>query len=100
MPRLHIALEEGFVGDAVLLRIDGRKIFEQPAAKTRTQIGLAATHEEQLPSGAHTIEVVLPQRHLSRSIPVSLDSDMYVGISVGSDGFQEPRIANKPFGYA
>ena len=50
MPRLHIALQEGFAGDPVSISVDGREIYRKDGVRTRTQIGLAdsieTTHDQ------------------------------------------------------
>lgn len=43
MPRLEIALEEGFDGEPVVVAIDGEVVLDEPAVRTRQQIGLAAS---------------------------------------------------------
>lgn len=100
MPLLHIALEEGFSGDAVLLRVDGRTVFDRQDVRTRTQIGLAAKCEVPLAVGEHTVEILLPQRQLSRAIPVSLDRDTFLALSVNDQSVEAPRISTEPFFYA
>ncbi len=99
MPLLHTALQEGFAGDAVVLRVNGREVFHREGVQTRRQIGLAATHEEQLPAGPITIEVSLPERQLTEILPLSLSHDTYLGVSVNPQGKLTHVISREPFGY-
>ena len=99
MPLLHIALQEGFAGDAVVLRINGREVFNQPAVKTRTQTGFAAACEENVPAGACRAEVFLPGRQLIESIGLSLAHDTWLGVSLTLEGRLSQKISTEPFGY-
>ena len=57
MPRLHIALQEGFAGDPVSINVDGREIYRKASVRTRTQIGLADSVETTHDKGSATIEI-------------------------------------------
>ncbi|MBI3880631.1 MAG: hypothetical protein HY301_11295 [Verrucomicrobia bacterium] len=99
MPLLHIALQEGFAGDAVVLRINGREVFNQPAVKTRMQTGFAAACEENVPAGACRAEICLPGRPLTESIDLSVACDTWLGVSLMPEGRLSRRISTEPFGY-
>lgn len=99
MPLLHTALQEGFSGDEVTLRLDGREIFHQAGVKTRTQIGLAATHELQVSPGDIVLEVSLPHRNLDTRIPLHVTHDTYVGVSITPDRSIRHVVRQEPFGY-
>ena len=59
---LSVALEEGFEDDAVVVEVNGRKVFEQDGVSTRTQIGLAVSFEVPIDQPDAVIEVRLPAR--------------------------------------
>lgn len=99
MPLLHIALQEGFTGDEVVLRIDGREVFRKPDVKTRTQIGRAATHEEQVSNGPLSVDVSLPRRKLQLAISLQIARDTYLGVSISPEGKLQHVVAHEPFGY-
>lgn len=99
MPLLHTALQEGFAGDEVVLRIGGREVFHEPRVTTRTQIGLAATNEAQVPAGPVTVEVSLPGRKLNFTVPLQVTQDIYLGVSVTPEGKIRHVVAHEPFGY-
>lgn len=99
MPLFHTALQEGFAGDEVVLRIGGREVFHQPNVKTRTQIGLAASHESQVPAGPLSVEVSLPRRNLQLTLPLQIAKDTFLGVSVSPDGKLQHVVAHEPFGY-
>lgn len=99
MPRLHTAFQDGFDDDRVILSVGGRPVFEQPHLKTRTQIGLAATHETEIPLGPVVVDLSLPERHLSTTVPLDVTHDTYLGFSVTPSGQIEHIVAHEPFGY-
>ena len=82
-----------------MLRINGREVFQRDAVKTRAQIGLAITHEEELPAGPVTVEVSLPARKLVEIFPLMLSHDTYIGVSVSPQGQLTHVISAEPFGY-
>ena len=99
MPLLHIALQEGFAGEPVVLRCQQREVFNQPDVKTRTQIGLATTFEEELPTGPVSLEVNLPKRNLTKTVSLTLSQATYVGVSVSEEGRIVHTVSSEPFGY-
>lgn len=96
---LHTALQEGFSGDEVVVRIDGREVFHRSGVKTRTQIGRAATHEENVPAGAVAVEISLPARKLGLRLPLQLTQDTYLGVSLTPEGQIAHVLSHEPFGY-
>ena len=99
MPLLHIALQEGFNGDDVVLEVGGREVFRQSGVKTRTQIGLAASHELQVPNGATEVRISLPKRSLNATVSVDVTEDIYLGFSVSPEGKLQHVVSKEPFGY-
>jgi len=99
MPTLHTALQEGFTGDEVILRIDGREVFHKSGVKTRLQIGLAATHEALVTPGAVTVELEFPARRLAQSVPLQVAEDTYLALSVEPNGTLRHKVSREPFGY-
>jgi len=99
MPTLHTALQEGFADDEVILRIDGREVFHKTGVKTRLQIGLAATHEEPVNSGPVSVEVELPARKLTRTLPMVVTEDLFLGVSLEPVGTLRHVVSREPFGY-
>ncbi len=45
MVLLHIAFQEGFTDDTVVVRVNGREVFRKGSVKTRLQIGYADSFE-------------------------------------------------------
>jgi hypothetical protein len=97
MPRLHIALQEGFAGDRVSISVDGRQIYSKDAVRTRTQIGLADSVETTHDPGPTTIEVHARDR--VSTITETLAGDLFVALSLSPDGQIVHRSAAQPFRY-
>jgi len=98
MALLHIALQEGFSGDTVVVRVNGEEVFRKKDVKTRLQIGLADSVELNIAEGPTQVEVLLPAKKLSESVELDVSTPTYVGVSI-VDGKITVRISDVPFGY-
>jgi len=79
---LHIALQEGFLSDRVVVRVNGAEIANRPEVSTRNQIGLAEAVEVEVPDGELQLEVEVPSRGLREATHVAVEGKTYVGASV------------------
>jgi hypothetical protein len=98
MPLLHIALQEGFSDDTVVVRVNGNEVLRQAGISTRLQIGFAASVEKEVAGSTADLTVDLPQRSLSKSMAIPLAGSTYVGVSVEPQGIVF-KISIEPFGY-
>jgi hypothetical protein len=100
MPSLCIDLREGFLDDIVVVRINNEE-YHKPQVSTRLQLGYADSLEIDVRESTVDVEIVLPSRGLSKSIPIVFDrSDtVYLGLSVTAEGEISERISHEPFGY-
>jgi len=100
MHALHIALQEGFVHDEIVVSLDGAQVCHHRDLSTRPQIGLAASCDADVGVGAHAMEVSMPARGALRRIqPLDIAGDTWVGVSVRPDGQFDIRVSATPFGY-
>ncbi len=101
MPLLHVAFQEGFMDDIVVVRVNGKEVCRKPNVKTRLQIGYADSCEVDVRENMVNLEVVLPLRSLTKSIPVVFDrsAPVYLGLSITPEGRISERISREPFGY-
>lgn len=97
MPRLHIALQEGFAGDPVSISVDGRDIYRKEGVRTRTQIGLADSIETTHDPGSATIEI--RARDSAATITPTLTGDLFLAVSLSPDGRIVHRSSAQPFRY-
>jgi hypothetical protein len=98
-PQLHIALEEGFFDEEVVVRVGGREAFRSEAVRTRLQIGLAASFSVDVEVSSVSVEIELPKRGVHHSETVAVDGPTWLGISL-DDGDVVVRRSREPFGYA
>ncbi|HXH04793.1 MAG TPA: hypothetical protein VNN09_15945 [Candidatus Competibacteraceae bacterium] len=96
---LHIALQEGFDDDEVIVTLNGASVFHKRGVSTRLQTGYADACEVESAEGDIEISVSLPSRKLSKSIRLPASKRFYIGVSVTPDGQLIHRIASQPFGY-
>jgi len=99
MTAIRIALQDGFEGDTVVVKVNGKEVFKQENIKTKRQIGKAASFEVQIEGGSANVEVSLPLKNLSETIAVKISGEAYLGVSVVEDKIQH-RVSSEPFRYA
>jgi hypothetical protein len=79
---LHIALQEGFLRDRVVVTVNGAEVADRPDVSTRNQIGLAEAIEVEVLTGELQLEVEVPSRGLRGATRVAVEGTTYVGASV------------------
>jgi hypothetical protein len=100
MHALHVALQEGFAHEEIIVSLDGAPVYHERDVSTRQQIGFAASFDAQIKSGPHEIEVMLPRRGVvRREQHIDVTADTWLGISLLPDGNFDVRVADTPFGY-
>jgi hypothetical protein len=99
MAVLHVHLQDGFSGEPVTIRLDGRTVVEKSSVKTRPQLGLAEIIELSPPHGRLTLEVQVPAQVLRETITLDPDRDLYLGLSLRADGTLSHQVSESPFGY-
>jgi uncharacterized protein YdeI (BOF family) len=100
MPTLHIDFQEGFLDDTVVVRVNGEQYFKQNI-RTRLQTGYAGSLDIDVQERRVDVEVNLPTKEMSKSIPVVFDESdtVYMGLSVTAQGEISERVSHEPFGY-
>lgn len=98
MPLLHIAFQEGFDGDTIIVRIDGKEMFRNDNVTTRRQIGYASSFETNSHTGPVTIDILLPNKSLWETVQFQVTAATFVGISI-DQGKITYRLSDQPFGY-
>ena len=98
MPLLHVALQDGFEGDRVIVRVNGREVFNKSNVRTRYQISFADSCELDVDEGSVNVEILLPVKNLQQTVALPVAGPTYVGISRREDRI-ESRVSQEPFGY-
>ena len=97
MPRLHIALQNGFTGVPVTIVVDGGEVYRKDNVRTRTQIGLADSVELEHASGPAAIDVTAGEA--SGLVRVTVSGDLHVSISVTPENTIVHKSSPTPFRY-
>lgn len=98
MPLLHIAFQEGFTGEAVTVRINGKEAYRKEQMKTKFQLGYADAFEVNIDEGSVRVEVFLPAQRLSETFDVQVSNPTYVAVSLDQDRIVH-HVSAQPFGY-
>ena len=98
MAQLQVALQEGFEGETVVIRVAGREVFRKDNVTTKLQIGFAESFEMNVEEGSVNLEIALPAKALSKAIDLQAKNTIYVGVSIIA-GQVAYRISQDPFGY-
>lgn len=99
MHAIHVDLQEGFEGDLVIVRADGREVFRREGVRTRTQIGRAASFDFEAGEQPVTLEVEFPARDLRRSLSFDPSREAYIGVSLEEGGALVIEARSEPYGY-
>jgi len=65
---IHVALQDGFDGDTVVLRVDGAEAYRGEGVTTRTQISHAMDTRVDVPDGPFALEVEVPTRGVRETL--------------------------------
>ena len=95
---LHVALQEGFDNDNVLMRLNDEPIYESAGVTTDLRVGRADALEVPLKEGRLRLSVSLPDRDLTGSVVIRSTNTVHVGVSVEGDAV-EFTVSDQPFGY-
>jgi hypothetical protein len=96
---LHIALQEGFTGEAVSIIVNGQEVFRKSGVKTRLQSGYADAVEVPVPAGAVEVRIAVEARQPPMTLSLEVRQPLYVGVSLSAEGELTSRTAVEPFGY-
>src|SRR3954452_23256282 len=95
---LQVDLQDGFDGDEVVVKVDGKVGFHEQEVSTLTVIGRAATFTVDTAASSVDVEIDLPGRQLGDRFRVDVTSTPHLGISV-IGGQLTYRVSSEAFGY-
>jgi hypothetical protein len=99
MVTLAIDLQDGFVDDTVVLRVNGEEVFRKEHVSTKLLLGLADSCNKEVEKGSVSVEISVETRDIVKTIPLDVSADTYLGVSV-VNGMIEYIISDEPFVYA
>lgn len=95
---LSIALQEGFDGDHVVVRLGDEEVLNEAALTTDVRIGLATSLEATVAEYPVPVEVEVPSQGLRGQTTAEEGGPLHLGVSV-VDGEIRFRWSEQPFGY-
>jgi len=95
---LHLAYEDGFENDSVVVQVDGKEVARQVGLKSSLVTALAATEEALVSAPAGTAQVTVPTRNLSASLNVDFSAQPHLAVAI-RDGKLVLRSSSEPFHY-
>jgi hypothetical protein len=95
---LHLAFEDGFAADTVLVEVEGKEVARQSGLTSSLATALAATAEAALPVSAGLVTVSVPGRGLSASQKLDFLAQPYLAVAI-RDGRLVLRPQDEPFVY-
>jgi hypothetical protein len=99
MAIFRIDLQEGFRNDVVVIRVDGKEVFNKTGVETNLAIALADSVELNIPEGTVKVEVAVPSRNLSESVTVVVKDPTYLAFSIAARGKIMHKTSREPFPY-
>jgi len=82
MPTLHLAFEDGFEGDEVVVALDGRELARAKGLKSSLATALAATHSVQVGPERGELSVSVTGKGLQAALAIDLAATPHLGIAV------------------
>jgi hypothetical protein len=97
-PVLLVALEDGFLGDRVEVRVGGREALRLEGVSTKRLTGLAETHEVEVERGAVPVEVRVEGRGRA-ALTLEVADRAWLAVRARGDEVELVPLAGPP-GYA
>jgi hypothetical protein len=79
---INVALQDGFDGDTVVIRVDGAEAYRGDQVTTRTQISHAADTQLDVPDGPFELEVEVGTQGLQQRFQIDPQAQPNVALSV------------------
>ena len=95
MPKLTIDLQDGFLDDEVIVRVNGEEVERRPNVRTKRALGLAQSFDIKVPDGTVTVQVDVPTKGVSGTTEIQ-----HPQLGVSLDGARLHFIqSDDEFGY-
>lgn len=80
--QIHLALQDGFDDDEVVLRVEGAEAYRGEGVTTRTQISHAADMQLDVPDRLFGLEVDVPTRGMRETVQIDPRTQPNVTVSL------------------
>jgi hypothetical protein len=95
---LHLAFQEGFEGDTVIVRIDGKEVYRKEHVTTRYQINYADSFKLHVDEESVNVEILIPAKELSKKFSIKTANTVYVKVLIQM-GEIKYSASDKPLRY-
>lgn len=99
MNDLHIALQDGFSNDTVIITVNGREIYNKAGVTTNLVISLADTVTVPIDSRAASVKIDVASKKLSREVALQVIDTPYLGVALSPEGGLAMTPSTEPFRY-
>ena len=82
MSQVHIAFQEGFSNDTIVVRINGKEVARKSGLESQATIALAGAENLAVDAVSGTLTLEVPTRGISKSFEVDFRQFPYLGISI------------------
>lgn len=79
---INVALQDGFDGDTVVIRVDGAEAYRRDQLTTRTQISRADDMQLDVPDGPFELEVLVPTQGVEKRLQIDPHTHPNVSLSL------------------
>jgi hypothetical protein len=97
MATLTIHLQDGFLGDTVVVSLDGEEIARREGVTTDLRLSRAAVIETEVADGDGTITVALPERGLAAELALPLAGEVVLAANVREGRLELDAPEEQPY---
>ena len=97
---LGLDFQDGFRGDSIVVRVDGKSVYHEEGITTQLLLGVADSFTTRVRRGAVQIDILVETQDLARSISLEVLGDTYLGVSIVAGELQSMPPRDEPFPYA
>ena len=85
---LHLAFQEGFSGDTVIVQVNGAEVARKVNLTSSLATALAGTADVTVDKESGNVQVTVPTKNLSASADINFKKFPYLAISVVRNSIQ------------
>lgn len=97
MPMLHIALRDGFAGQHVRIKLNGRMVYDRASVATDLRISRADALDVEAPPGTSHVTVTIDPGRISDATEVDAGSTPYLALDLEENGRMRWTPSTEPF---
>lgn len=99
MPKLHIALHDGFAGQRVQIKVNGRAVFDRAGVRTDLRISRADAIDVEAPLQPSRISITIDPGGISGATEVAPGPTPYLAADLEENGHIRWTPSAEPFRY-